>query len=330
MKHQYRLEGYGYRLRPIAMSDAQFVIDVRREDAERNRFIHAISPDVSEQEAWLERYFKREGDCYFVIENRITGDREGLIAFYDERNGRAEWGRWVVKKNSLAAVESVYLLYRIAFEQAELTELYCRTVADNVSVVSFHESIGEKTRARLEGAFELYGQRYDAVEQYADKEHFYARIALRLERQAQRIAERNRKRFLGEIEFHHIGVATRSIEKEYQVYTLLGYEKESDCFEDPEQGIRGLFITAKGQPRLELLENLAGSHTLDKQIEKNQKFYHAAYYVANIEAVIAYFQMNRAKIISPMKASTYFGKRICFLMLANMSLIELIEKDCDE
>ena len=326
MKHRFSLDGFGYRLRPIKKSDAAFVVQVRLEDAARNRFIHTISDDVSAQEAWLEKYFLREGDYYFIVENRVNGQPEGLISFYDEEDGRAEWGRWVIKKGSLAAAESVYLLYRIAFEQAGLKELYCRTVADNTSVVSFHNSIGEKTRTVHKEIFELNGNLYDAVEQYADRDYFYAQIAPTLEKQAKMIAGRNQKRAIGELAFHHIGVATKSIEKELPVYTLMGYEKEGEAFEDPAQGIRGLFITAKDQPRLELLENLPDSHTLDKPLENGQKFYHTAYYVDNIEAALEMYKNNRAKVISPLKESVYFGKRICFLMLPNMQMIELLEK----
>lgn len=326
MKHKYSLDGFGYRLRPIKKTDAAFVVEVRLEDAARNRFIHTISNDVSAQEAWLEKYLEREGDYYFIVENRVTGQSEGLIAFYDEADGRAEWGRWVIKKGSLAAAESVYLLYRIAFEQVGLKELYCRTIADNVAVVSFHNSIGEKTRTVIQNAVELNDVHYDVVEQYSDPEHFYTQIAPKLEKQAQMIARRNRKQAVGDMTFHHVGVATKSIEKELPVYLLMGYEKEGEAFEDPAQGIRGLFITAKDQPRLELLENLPDSHTLDKPLANGQKFYHTAYYVNDIEAALEMFQKNRAKVISPLKESVYFGKRICFLMLPNMQMIELLEK----
>lgn len=326
MKHRYSLEGYGYRLRPIKRTDAAFVIEVRLEDSERNRFIHPISRDVSEQEAWLERYFERDGDYYFVVENRITGAAEGLVAFYDEADRRAEWGRWVLKKGSLAAAESVYLLYRIAFEQADLRELYCRTVADNTSVISFHTSIGEKTRCKHEGIFKINDTQYDAVEQYSDREHFYREIAPVLEKQAGMIYRRNVKQAIGPITFHHIGVAVHRIEKELPIYTVMGYKKEGKIFEDPEQGIRGLFLTAQDQPRLELLENLEGSHTLDKQLELGQKLYHMAYYVRDIEKAIDLLAKNRAKIISPPKNSTYFKKQICFLMMPNMMIVELIEE----
>ena len=326
MKHRYSLEGYSYKLRPVKKTDAAFIVEARLEDAARNQYIHPISEDVSLQEAWLERYFEREGDYYFIVENRFTGNPEGLIAIYEEANGSAEWGRWVIKKASLAASESVYLLYRIAFEQIGLKELYCRTVADNTAVVSFHNSIGEKTRTVHKGIFELNGNIYDAVEQYSEPEHFYSVIAPKLEKQAKMVAGRNMKRAFGEWTFHHIGVATKSIEKELPVYTLMGYEKLGEVFEDPAQGIRGLFLTAKDQPCLELLENLPDSHTLDKPLENGQKFYHTAYYVGDIEAAMEVFRKNRAKVISPLKESVYFGKRICFMMLPNMQLIELLER----
>ena len=327
MKHRYSLDGYGYRLRPVKKTDAQFIIRVRREDMERNCYIHQISDDVSEQERWLDAYFAREGDYYFVVENRITGQPEGLIAFYGEENGRAEWGRWVIQKGSLAAIESVYLLYRIAFEQVGLEELYCRTLAENKAVVSMHTSMGELTRGLVKDSAELNGKQYDAVEQYAGREHFYENIAPKLETRARAVASRNFKRAVGAFEFHHIGVATRGIEKELPMYLLLGYQKEGKLFADPEQGIRGMFLTAEGQPRLELLENLEGSVTLNTPLERGQKLYHMAYLVGNIERAMEIMGANRAKVIAPLKKSVYFGTRICFLMMPNMGLIELIEKE---
>lgn len=141
-----------------------------------------------------------------------------------------------------------------------------------------------------------------------------------------RSGNRNIKREIGALTFHHIGVATRSIDRELPIYTLMGYKKESDVFNDPAQGIRGLFITAKNQPRLELLENLEGSKALDIPLERGQKFYHIAYYVQDIEKAVEIFTRNRAKIVAPLKHSVYFGKRVCFMILPNMMMIELVER----
>jgi RimJ/RimL family protein N-acetyltransferase len=327
MKHNITLEGFAYRLRPIKLSDASFIIETRLEDKERNRFIHTISSDISIQEKWLESYFEREGDYYFVIENRLTGEREGLISFYDVENDKAEWGRWVIKKNSLAAVESVYLLYKAAFEKVGLKELYCRTLELNEGVVNFHTSIGEKTRKVIPECFTIDGEKYNAIEQYADRAVFYNEMQAALEKKSAQIFRRNMKMLAGSFEFHHIGVAVNDIEKELAAFTLLGYERESEVFVDENQGIKGCFVTSKNEgPRLELLSNLEGSTTLDTFLNSKVKMYHFGYLVSDIEKALGILQKARARMVSPMKKSVYFGKRICFLIMPNMFMIELIEK----
>lgn len=126
--------------------------------------------------------------------------------------------------------------------------------------------------------------------------------------------------------FHHIGVACRSIKREFDSYSILGYSANGeDTFEDREQGIRGLFITADNAPALELLENLEGSNTLDAWLERGQKLYHLAYCVWDIQKVMDALSRARAREVSPLKESVYFKKRICFMMLPNRQLIELIE-----
>ena len=325
MKHNLSMSGYGYRLRPVKMEDAQFIIDVRLEDKQRNRYIHEVSPDVSKQEQWIAEYFVREGDYYFVIENLFTRLPEGLISFYNVIEEKAEWGRWVIRKGSLAAAESVDLMYRIAFEKAGLEELYCRTIEDNKAVISFHSTIGEKNRGVLINHFELDGKLYNVVEQFADKNHYFKVIHPLLEEKADLIARRNIQNIIGGFKFHHIGIATNDIEKDYLAYSLIGYTKEGEAFEDVQQGIRGLFLNAKNHPRIELLENLEGHTTLDKFIESSAKMYHSAYYVADIEKTIEVLMNARAKVASPLKKSVYFGKRICFLVLPNMIMIELME-----
>lgn len=326
MKHNISIDGFCYRLRPVKLNDAQFIIDVRLEDAERNKFIHAISKDVAVQENWLQAYFGRDGDYYFIIENRLTGQPEGLIGIYDVCDGKAEWGRWVVRKDSFAAVESVDLIYRVAFEKLGLAELYCRTVQDNTEVVSFHSSIGEKTRCIIENAFEINGVVYNAVEQYSDKNTFYSEIHPMLEKKSALIFKRNMRLAIGEFEFHHIGVASKDIEKDFRAFSLLGYTKASDFFEDDAQGIRGVFLEATRQPRLELLANIEGRDTVTPMLNTGNKMYHFAYLVKDIEKALETFVKAKAKIVSPLKQSTYFGKRICFVVLPNMYIIEFVEK----
>ena len=326
MNHKIQVNGYYYKLRPIRINDASFIIETRLEDKERNQYINQISDDLSLQVDWLNRYFEREGDYYFVVENKFTQKPEGLIAIYNVEDNKAEWGRWVLQKGSMAAIESVDLIYKAAFDFLKLDELYCRTIEDNTPVVSFHDSIKQKRREIFVDSVDLNGKLYNVVEHYVDREYYKQELQCELEKRARLIFNRNLKLFLGKFEFHHIGVATKSIDKEFEIHKLSGYIKEDSVFSDLQQGIKGQFIVAKGQPRLELLENLEGSTTLNYWIKKGVKMYHFAYLVNDIEYAIETFCASQAKVISPLKESAYFGKRICFLVLKNMFMIELIEQ----
>lgn len=125
--------------------------------------------------------------------------------------------------------------------------------------------------------------------------------------------------------FHHIGVACKSIETEKDVFFQLGYLNASEIFEDKNQGVRGLFVESKNQPRLELLENLDGFSTLNPFLEKGNKFYHVAYETKDIENTKQSFNRNRWATLSPIKDAVYF-KRVCFLVDRTGTIIELVER----
>ncbi len=127
------------------------------------------------------------------------------------------------------------------------------------------------------------------------------------------------------LKLHHIGVATRNIDKEFDVFSMLGYEKCSDIFEDSTQQMKGLFIKANNQPCLELIEGTGETNPVKSHILKGNKFYHFAYETKNIENDLMNFVKNKnAKIIVPITKATYFEK-ICFLLLPNMMIVELVQ-----
>jgi RimJ/RimL family protein N-acetyltransferase len=187
MKHALSIDGYGYRLRPVTIDDAQFIIEVRTENAERTKYIHSISNDVSLQLQWLENYFKTPNDYYFVIENKSSMCPEGLISIYNILDNKGESGRWVIKQDSLAAVESWYLLYRIAFEMLNLYEVFCTVVVENKPVVAFHKSVKQKVRRIIPKFYTLNNTEYDAIEFYIDREYFFSVIQPRLDKMTKSI-----------------------------------------------------------------------------------------------------------------------------------------------
>lgn len=327
MLHSFKEKGIAYSIRPVTLDDAQFIIDVRLEDAERNKYVHKISRDLNLQVDWLNRYFNTSDDYYFLVENNLTGEKEGLISIYNVKDGAAELGRWVIKKGSMATIESIQLAYKFAFEKLNLVEVYTKTIQDNALVVEFHKSIGAKTKEILINEFTIDGQNYNAVWQFVDREHYFSFVNSGLEEKLLKIFQRNLKIALGGFEFHHIGIATKNIEKEFKSYAMLGYIKEAWFDSDINQGVKGLFITAKNQPRLELLENLEGSNTLDYWLKQGIKLYHFGYMVNDIDKAFDIFTVKLgAKVVSPMKISQFFEKRICFVVLKNMFVVELIER----
>jgi RimJ/RimL family protein N-acetyltransferase len=162
MRHDIQASGMGHRLRPVELSDARFIVEARA-SGERTRYLHRVPFDEDRQRAWLERYFERKGDYYFVIERLADSEPVGLVGIYEVDGDQAEWGRWVVLPDSVAAIPSAILVYDTAFETLGLRRCYCRTVAENRRVVSFHDSFGARRCGDLAGAFDLDGVVVDAV-----------------------------------------------------------------------------------------------------------------------------------------------------------------------
>ncbi|MBQ9405224.1 MAG: VOC family protein [Desulfovibrio sp.] len=128
-----------------------------------------------------------------------------------------------------------------------------------------------------------------------------------------------------DLRFHHIGVATRSLAESLPRYRFLGYAPESQIFEDTGQGIRGVFLTAHAAPRVELLENLHADGPLTSWLARGVRLYHWAYESLHLEDDLdALVRQCGAKIFRPITVATFFA-RICFAMLPDMTLVELVE-----
>lgn len=165
MEHSIRVTCARYRLRPVTLEDAAFIVELRS-DPLLNRYLHEISPRVEDQVAWLERYFARPDDYYFIVEDADSGERQGTIGIYDVETkvASAEWGRWILKHGSMAALESAWLVYEAGFAQLGLAILSSRTLVENPRVVSFHESFGASRIGILKDHFLVGGARKSAIE----------------------------------------------------------------------------------------------------------------------------------------------------------------------
>jgi len=165
MKHDFTASAFGFRLRPVEIEDAAFII-LLRANPEHARFLNPTSADLGEQIAYLRALFVRPGDYSFVFERVSDGHPEGLVAIcdVDESTRTAEWGRWILRPGSLAAPICAWLTYQIGFEQMGLNSLYCRTVMANAPVLGFHDSFGATRGRVLPKYFRREGKDFDSIE----------------------------------------------------------------------------------------------------------------------------------------------------------------------
>jgi len=185
LRHNIRIAGHAFRLRPVAESDAAFIVSLRRR---AGSVLNRGALTTGEQLHWLSRYFERNDDFYFVVETIDGANREGVVALYEVQAsaGDAQWGRWVLRGGSNAAVESALLVYRCAFMELSLERVWCRTLATNAEVVAFHDSCG-LTRAPDAVWIEHDGEKRAAVE-HALKRSDWPHVMRRLDQTAARFA----------------------------------------------------------------------------------------------------------------------------------------------
>ncbi len=140
MQHSLQAEGFGVRLRPVRLEDAAFIVWLRNLAHVRGR-VGDTALDVAGQAAWLEKYFEREGDYYFVAETP-GGIPVGTHGVYDLAHGSAEKGRQAVRPEVMVGVTVAILATDIAFGQLGLRELRSNTVSTNQNVISLHRKSG--------------------------------------------------------------------------------------------------------------------------------------------------------------------------------------------
>lgn len=136
------------------------------------------------------------------------------------------------------------------------------------------------------------------------------------------------------IEFHHLGFACKNMEQEKSRFLALGYQQEGEMFEDHHQGVRGQFLSfeasnhhAATSPRIELLEDLPGSNTLEPWLEKSAPLYHMAYLSEDIDLSIDWARKQHGKLVSkPYPAVAFNLRPVCFVLFRGNFMLEFIQK----
>ena len=127
--------------------------------------------------------------------------------------------------------------------------------------------------------------------------------------------------------FHHVGIATESLEKTAILFVEAGYEMTNIVF-DPKQNVNISFLEKSDNPLLELVEPLDEKSPVRNILNiVGTSAYHFCYEVDNLDESIDQLRKKRfILMVKPVEAVAFEGRRICFLYHKETVLIELLEK----
>lgn len=128
--------------------------------------------------------------------------------------------------------------------------------------------------------------------------------------------------------FHHIGIATSSIEETTKKYNLFGYHISTDKFYDPIQNVYITFMEKLNSPRIELVAPVDQDSPILNTINKNGTTpYHLCYEVDDIKKEVETLKKMKFILISKIVPAVAFNNRlVCFLYSKESGLIELLNK----
>tara|TARA_B110000211_G_C13689870_1_gene382604 strand:+ start:139 stop:519 length:381 start_codon:yes stop_codon:yes gene_type:complete len=121
------------------------------------------------------------------------------------------------------------------------------------------------------------------------------------------------------MKFHHIGIATKDIEKTLEwVVSHFQIKKISDKIYDKNQDAYLQLIETR-----DLNIELVSGNIVEKLIKKNITYYHICYEVQDLQTAITSFE-NSIVISNPTQAILFDNRKVCFL-LTPIGIVELLE-----
>jgi RimJ/RimL family protein N-acetyltransferase len=161
MQHQLKSEGYGVRLRPVTLEDAAFIVWLRNLGHAVGR-VGDSAADIASQQAWLQKYFARPDDYYWLVET-VGGLPLGTYGLWDFHEGSAESGRWIMRPNVPGAIPSAILGLDLGFGPLGLKMVRVKTVVSNAPVLSLNRKFGMKELGVEKDSVQIGGQWVDQI-----------------------------------------------------------------------------------------------------------------------------------------------------------------------
>lgn len=129
--------------------------------------------------------------------------------------------------------------------------------------------------------------------------------------------------------FHHVGYAVREISAIAETYCrAFGYVVESPIVHDPLQTASVQFLRLPGATSwLEFVTPDGPGSKLTATVNKRGGLHHLCYTSGPLDAAIEHLESTGFVLFSePRPAAAFAGRRICWLMSEDFSLIELVER----
>lgn len=131
----------------------------------------------------------------------------------------------------------------------------------------------------------------------------------------------------------HIGYLCRNIEKSIELFSQLGYKRESQIFmdnkPDGENKARNVYICflQNGDSRIELVSPINDSSDVFATLKRQGEGpYHICYQVTDLDESIKEFTKHGWLILKrPAKAMAFDNARVVFLFRTGVGTIELVE-----
>ena len=127
---------------------------------------------------------------------------------------------------------------------------------------------------------------------------------------------------------HHIGIATRNIEKDIAFYAVLGFVPKGGVSEDRTAGIKVQFMSTDGQPDLELVQNLEKAGPMTVHLQARRKIFHFAYETDDIsgDAQKLIDEQGAVWLVPITSSDSPEIEQWCYLACRNMMILELVCK----
>lgn len=136
---------YGMRRRMVEVSDARFILDLRRNER-RVTYLSAVSPVLEDQEAWIRKYKDREaaGEEYYFLYENAQGDGLGVYRLYHLAEDSFEAGSWIFRKGLAMGTPILGDIASKDFGFEDLGYTRCRfeVLKDNKSGLKYQERLG--------------------------------------------------------------------------------------------------------------------------------------------------------------------------------------------